>query len=97
MGIALAGNLVTLFAFYEALTFSTFPLVTHRGTEKAMKAGRVYLGVLVSTSIGFLLLAIGWTWLAAGTVEFTPGGILEGRVDGPGLGDPPRALRVRDR
>ncbi len=86
MGIALAGNLVTLFAFYEALTFSTFPLVTHRGTEKAMKAGRVYLGVLVSTSIGFLLLAIGWTWLAAGTVEFTPGGILEGRVDGPGLG-----------
>jgi multicomponent Na+:H+ antiporter subunit D len=81
-GIAFAGDLVTLFLFYEILTFSTYPLVTHAGTEAAVKAGRVYLGVLVSTSILFLLLAILWTANLAGTVDFRPGGILEGHVEG---------------
>ncbi len=81
-GIAFSGDLVTLFLFYEILTFSTYPLVTHAGTEEAVKAGRVYLGILVSTSILFLLLAIIWTSNLAGTVEFRPGGILEGRVAG---------------
>ena len=37
MGIALSGNLLTLFVFYEILTFSTYPLVTHKGTEDAKK------------------------------------------------------------
>ena len=35
MGIALAGNLLTFFLFYEMLTLSTYPLVAHRGTAKA--------------------------------------------------------------
>src|SRR5690606_12671815 len=43
MGIALAGNLFTFFLFYEILTLSTYPLVVHRGTEKALRAGRTYL------------------------------------------------------
>lgn len=78
MGVAFSGNLFTLFVFYEALTLSTFPLVTHAGTEDARKAGRVYLGILMGTSIGFLLMAIVWTWALAGTVDFVPGGILAG-------------------
>ncbi|MEQ8330743.1 MAG: proton-conducting transporter membrane subunit [Longimicrobiales bacterium] len=80
MGIAFAGNLVTLFVFYEVLTLSTYPLVTHKGSEDAMKAGRVYLGILMSTSIALLLVAVIWTVQVAGTSEFRPGGILEGRV-----------------
>ncbi len=84
LGIAFAGNLITLFVFYEVLTFSTYPLVTHKGNEDAMKAGRVYLGILVTTSIGLLLLAIVWTSVLAGTLEFTPGGILAGNVQ-PGM------------
>ncbi len=84
LGIAFAGDLVTLFLFYEILTFSTFPLVTHAGTEAAVRAGRVYLGILVSTSVLFLLLAILWTSTLADTLHFTPGGILSGRIDGPG-------------
>jgi len=84
MGIAFAGNLVTLFIFYEALTLSTYPLVTHKGTPESMKAGRTYLGILLSTSIGFLLLAIIWTWSATGTLDFTPGGILaDSEIQGP--------------
>ena len=43
MGIALAGNLFTFFLFYELLTLSTYPLVVHRGTKKALSAGGVYL------------------------------------------------------
>jgi multicomponent Na+:H+ antiporter subunit D len=78
MGIAFAGNLLTLFLFYEALTLSTYPLVTHHGTPEARRAGRVYLGVLIGTSIGLLLLAIVWTWMLTGTLEFRPGGILTG-------------------
>jgi multicomponent Na+:H+ antiporter subunit D len=80
IGVAFAGNLLTLFIFYELITLSTYPLVTHKGTEAAMKAGRTYLGILLTTSIGFFLVAIIWTWNVAGTLDFVPGGILEGRI-----------------
>jgi multicomponent Na+:H+ antiporter subunit D len=76
MGVAFAGNLLTLFIFYEALTLSTYPLVTHKGSPDAIRAGRVYLGILLTTSIGFFLPAIIWTWSLAGTLDFIPGGIL---------------------
>ena len=61
LGVAFSGNLFTLFLFYEVLTLCTFPLVTHHQTEAAKKAGRVYLGILLSTSIGFQFLAIIWS------------------------------------
>ncbi|MBI4539034.1 MAG: monovalent cation/H+ antiporter subunit D family protein [Gemmatimonadetes bacterium] len=86
MGVAFAGNLVTLFVFYEGLTLATYPLVTHHGTEAAIRAGRTYLGILLTTSVGLLLVAIIWTWLAAGTVDFRPGGILAGKMPGRDLG-----------
>jgi multicomponent Na+:H+ antiporter subunit D len=76
VGVAFSANLFTLFVFYEVLTLSTYPLVTHHGTEKAKRAGRVYLGLLLGTSVAFLLLAIVGTWHAAGTLDFRPGGIL---------------------
>ena len=85
MGIAMAGNLLTLFICYEILTLSTYPLVTHKGNEEAKQAGRVYLGILLSTSIGFFLLAILWTWYLTGTLDFKAGGILSGKVAGPEL------------
>src|SRR3970040_1872512 len=80
MGVAFSGNLLTLFIFYEILTLSTFPLVTHHGSEEAKRAGRVYLGLLLGTSIAFLLFAIIWTWSIAGTLDFVQGGVLEGNA-----------------
>ena len=80
MGIAFSQNLFTLFIFYELLTLSTYPLVTHAGTDEAKRGGRVYLGILLSTSIGFFLLAIVWTWTIAGTTDFRVGGILAGKT-----------------
>ena len=85
MGVALAGNMFTLFVFYEVLTLSTYPLVSHHATPKAMKGARTYLGVLVTTSVGFLLLAVVWTWVLAGTLDFRVGGILAGRASEPVL------------
>jgi multicomponent Na+:H+ antiporter subunit D len=86
MCIALAGNMLTLFVFYEVLSVSTYPLVTHAGTEKAKRAGRVYLGLLMGTSIGFLLLAMIWTWSLTGTLDFTPGGVFSDEISGGVLG-----------
>ena len=76
MGVAFAANMFTLFIFYEVLTLSTYPLVTHSGTKEARRAGRVYLGLLLGTSVGFLLFAIIWTWSLAGTLDFRAGGVL---------------------
>lgn len=76
MGVAYAANLFTLFIFYEVLTLSTYPLVTHKGDDAAKKGGRVYLGILMGTSICFLLPAIVWVYSIAGTTDFAPGGIL---------------------
>ncbi len=80
MGIAFAGNLVTLFIAYEALTLITYPLVTHHGDEEAKRGGRVYLGYLLTTSIVLLLVGIIVTWNVAGTTDFLPGGILGDRL-----------------
>ena len=81
LGVAFAGNMLTLFVCYEVLTLSTFPLVTHAGTDEARRGGRVYLGVLLGTSIGLQLIAIVWTWAIAGTLDFREGGILAGKAD----------------
>ena len=78
MAICFSANLLTLFIFYELLTLSTYPLVTHAGNDAAKKGGRVYLGILLGTSIAFLLFAILGTWVTAGTLDFTPGGIFNG-------------------
>jgi multicomponent Na+:H+ antiporter subunit D len=86
IGVAFSANMLTLFVFYEVLTISTFPLVTHAGTEEARRKGRVYLGVLLFTSIGLQFFAIVWTYLIAGTLDFTAGGILEGKIAGPMVG-----------
>lgn len=73
MGIALAGNLITFFVFYELLTIVTYPLVVHRGTARALEAGRAYL---LYTLIGGTVLLVGIVALhsVVGPVEFVTGG-----------------------
>ena len=81
IAVAFSGNMLTLFIAYEVLTLSTYPLVTHNQDEEAKRAGRTYLGILLTSSIGLLLVAILWTWFAAGTLDFTKGGILKDKID----------------
>ncbi|MDE2889851.1 MAG: monovalent cation/H+ antiporter subunit D family protein [Gemmatimonadota bacterium] len=80
LGVAFARNLFTLFIFYEVLTLSTYPLVTHHRTGEALRSGRIYMGILLGTSVGLMLLAVVWTWQLTGTLEFVPGGILAGKA-----------------
>jgi len=75
VGLAMAGNLLTFLVFYEALTLTTYPLVVHRGTEVARKAGRTYLAY---TLLGGVLLLTGTVWLYSltGTLEFIDRGFV---------------------
>jgi len=76
MAAAYARNLLTLFVAYEVITLSTFPLVTHAGHEAAVRAGKVYIGILMSSSIGLFLPAMIWVASASGTLDFVEGGVL---------------------
>lgn len=80
MGAAFAANMFTMFIFYEMITFSTFALVAHKQTPEAMSGARRYLTYLLGTSIFFQLSALFLTFYAAGTLDFSPGGILAGKA-----------------
>ncbi|MEE2773872.1 MAG: monovalent cation/H+ antiporter subunit D family protein [Pseudomonadota bacterium] len=80
LGLAFSKNLFTLFIFYELLTLSTFPLVAHKGTAEALRGAKTYLAILLGTSVGFQLLAIIAVYFFAGTLDFTPQGVLRGSV-----------------
>ncbi|MDO6428319.1 monovalent cation/H+ antiporter subunit D family protein [Thalassotalea sp. 1_MG-2023] len=77
MAICFSGNLLTLFIFYEVLTLSTYPLVTHAGNDAAKRGGRIYLGILLSTSILFLLFAVIGTYALTGNLTFQAGGVFD--------------------
>ncbi|WP_028112217.1 proton-conducting transporter membrane subunit [Ferrimonas kyonanensis] len=77
VGVALAGNLVTFLLFYELLTLCTYPLIVHRGTEVAKRAGRDYL-VYTLGGGALLLLSTVWLHTLSGTTEFRAHGFLSG-------------------
>lgn len=68
-GIALSGNVVTFFIFYEFLTLSTYPLVVHRGTDKAVEAGRTYLWYTIGGGT-ILFLGVVGLFVVAGPINF---------------------------
>ena len=80
IGVAFAGNLITFVLFYELLTLATYPLIVHRGTEEARRAGRTYL---IYTVMGGSFLLVGTVWLygLVGSLEFTHRGFVSGRFD----------------
>jgi multicomponent Na+:H+ antiporter subunit D len=79
MGLAFAGNLFTLFVFYEMLTLTTYPLVAHKGTAEALRSARTYLGILVVTSVCFLLAGIIATYAYTGDLAFKQAASSPGR------------------
>jgi multicomponent Na+:H+ antiporter subunit D len=68
-GIALSGNVLTFFIFYEFLTLSTYPLVVHRGTDKAVEAGRTYLWYTIGGGTVLFLGVVG-LFVIAGPIYF---------------------------
>lgn len=60
LGLAFSENLLTMFVFYEVLTFITLPLIVHPNTSEARRAGRYYLYFSLSGSslslVGMIML-----------------------------------------
>ena len=75
VGVAFSANLLTLFIFYEILSLSTYPLVTHNQDDEAIKGGRKYLIYLLTTSVGLALPAMIIVYQQTGTLDFTGGGV----------------------
>jgi len=76
MGVCYAGNLVTLYMFYEMMTICSVPLVLHIGTKKAFEAAWKYLAFsVVGAAMGLLGLFVLQGYCT--TDLFTPGGVLE--------------------
>lgn len=76
IGVAFAGNLLTLYLFYEVLSLSTYPLVVHHQDEAAKISGRKYLTYILTSSIGLVLPAMIICYSVAHSLDFQPGGIL---------------------
>lgn len=74
IGVAFASNLVTLYLFYELISFSTYPLVAHEETDEALDKGNKYVFYLLMTSKA-LLLASFLAYALSGTFDFKPNGM----------------------
>jgi len=75
LGVAFAGNLLTFLLFYELLTLATYPLVVHKESPEAVRAGRMYLAYALSAGLVFMVAAA-WVWLRTGSMDFSAGGAL---------------------
>ena len=76
-GAAMAGNVITLYMFYEILTVATFLLVGHKETPEAIKSSRKYLTYLLGGA-ALVLVAMAMTYSLTGTLDFQPGGFIGG-------------------
>ena len=77
LGLCYAGNLLTFYLFYEAMTLLSFPLVLHEQTEASRRAAMKYLGYSL---FGAALALFGFfvIYPATGGASFVPGGALQG-------------------
>lgn len=75
LGIAMSGNMLTMYCFYELLTLVTVPLVMHTLTREAVLASRRYfyysLGGAAFAFIGMIFLIV-----YGDSLEFIFGGVL---------------------
>lgn len=76
VGVAFSANLLTMYLFYELLSFATYPLVTHHQDEESRKSGRKYLTFIVGTSIGLVLPAMILVYNLTGTLDFQAAGAI---------------------
>ncbi len=77
-GVSFAGNVFTLYLFYEIITIFTYPLVAHHQDEEGYEGGRKYLVYLMGTSKLFLLPAMVLTYVLCGTLDFHLGDVMRG-------------------
>jgi multicomponent Na+:H+ antiporter subunit D len=71
VGAAFSGNLLTLYFFYEIITFATYPLVAHKQTKEAIEGAHRYLSYLLITSVLFFMPALIYVYIKTGSLEFS--------------------------
>ena len=82
--IALAGNLFTMYVFYELLTLSTVPLVIHPLTRDAIRAAKIYFVYCMGgAALGFASMLFLLSNGAGGL--FIPGGTLSSHPYHPNI------------
>lgn len=79
LGISFAGDIFTMYIFYEILTLLTFPLVMHEGNEESVRAGRKYLAYMLGGA-AFALMGIIVLSNYGSSLNFAMGGFLSGVV-----------------
>ena len=76
LGVAFAGNYVTMYLFFEWMTLLSLPMVLHSQTKDAIRAGIKYL--LYSFAGAFAgLMGIPFLLKYGTTLNFIPGGVLD--------------------
>lgn len=76
-----AGNLVTMYLFYELMTIVSFPMVMHNGSREAIMAALKYLFYsLCGAYMG--LFGIFFLYRYCGSLTFQPGGTLSAEAIG---------------
>jgi multicomponent Na+:H+ antiporter subunit D len=71
LGVAFSANLLTLYLFYELLTFATYPLVTHHRNYESMVAGRKYLGFMLGSATFLLLPTLVYLYSSGASFAFS--------------------------
>ena len=74
LGIAYAGNLMTMYMFYELLTLVTLPLVMHGMGKTAVAAGKKYMTYSIGGA-AFAFIGFIFVYRLGDTMNFTFGGV----------------------
>lgn len=72
LGVAFAGDMFTLFLFFELMSLAAYVLIVHDQTQEAVAAGFKYLLMTIGGSLGIFFGLIA-TFHASGTLSFYPG------------------------
>ena len=75
-GMAYAGNMLTLYLFFEASTLCSLPLVYHSLSKEAVVAALKYLFYSVGGA-SLALVGLFYVYTYGTTLEFTTGGVLD--------------------
>lgn len=81
VGVALSGNILTLYFFFEILSLVTLPLVMHTLSREAIEASRTYFYYMMGGA-AFGLIGMVFLIVFGTTIDFVPGGVLDMAVIG---------------
>jgi multicomponent Na+:H+ antiporter subunit D len=76
LGVALSGNMLTFFLFFELMSLMFFPMVAYKSTPEAKAAGLKFFFMTILSGVA-LFWAVVIVYNAAGTLSFGSGGLFE--------------------